>query len=101
MICRLVVVAQGLLLAFGGNLAASFFVATPGTSILFTSNQAVLTWTICWWLVNHNPLVLLEDLFDLSIVGTLARVGELDSFCSLMFCDLNTLYNSMIQDLCF
>jgi hypothetical protein len=70
---RLMSYVLGLLLAFGGNLMSNYFLGTQASSVLFTSNQAVLIWTVSWWLVNHNPISLVDDLFDLQAVGIFAR----------------------------
>jgi len=70
---RLLSFVVGFMLAFGGNLLSCFFLGTQGSSILFSSNQALLIWTASWWLVNHNPIPVIDDLFDLQIVGVLAR----------------------------
>lgn len=64
---------QGFLLAFGGNLLSNFFLGTQGSSVIFTSNQALLIWSASWWVVNHNPVALLDDVFDLQPVGVFAR----------------------------
>ena len=63
------------MLAFGGNLLSCFFLGAQGSSVLFSSNQAMLIWAASWWLVNHNPIPVIDDLFDLQIVGVTARVG--------------------------
>ncbi len=37
------------------------------------SNTAVLIWTVCWWIINHNPIALVDEIADQQAVGIAAR----------------------------
>jgi hypothetical protein len=32
-----------------------------------------MTWTVCWWIINHNPIALIDDLTEQPVVGIAAR----------------------------
>lgn len=49
------------------------YTGTQSSSALFTSNTVVLYWTVCWWIVNHNPIPLLDDVMAQPAVGIAAR----------------------------
>lgn len=65
---------QGFLMAFGGGIASSLFLGNPTANVLFQNNDAVILWTVSWWVVNHNPLDIVAKLMDLAPVGIAARV---------------------------
>lgn len=66
---------QGFLMAFGGSVASNLFLGNPTSNVLFQNNQVVLIWAASWWLINHQPLDVINNLFDLQPVGIFARVG--------------------------
>lgn len=64
---------QGFLMAFGGSIASNLFLGNPTNSVLFQSNQAVLLWTVAFWVVNFNPLEIVDRALDFPPVGIAAR----------------------------
>lgn len=53
----------------------TYFPATgsQSSSVLFVSNTAVVIWTVCWWIINHNPVALVDDVAEQPAVGIAAR----------------------------
>ena len=65
---------QGFALAFGGNITSHYFLGTGTSSLIFTGNEALLLWTVAWWLLNCNPVSLVDNVMDSAPVGISARV---------------------------
>lgn len=65
---------QGFLMAFGGGILANAFLGRPNDNVFFSSNQYLLIWTAAYWLVNHNPVDLVQNGLNSTPVGIFARV---------------------------